>query len=236
MKATFAAATALLATTYAATVKLETTKCLNSENTPPQQFDVALNSISPVAKGQSTLIIAHSKTLTNPTLDLPSVCGLRILSASDNVDIATIQCQAFRDTEGKLQGSALFTSDNTAQIATNPIQEKSIWCTTSRPQNLSNSTISSAAPQSTASGNATLPITASSNATTILTTVLASASAGLPSLSANGTVPSATQTPPSPPSQTGGEAPPKPSETKGAASTLGVGVGVVAAAFAALLL
>ena len=231
--AAFIAATAFASSSYAATVTLETTKCLN-DNTPLEQFNIEIGTSKPVAK------------------DLPTVCGLRILSASDGIDVTTVQCQAFRDTEGTVPGSALFTFDKAASIATNPIQEKSILCTI--PSSLNrrqddNSTASSAdpisstavlsAPQSTVfitstasdpEATAVVNSTSSADPSTIVRTVIASTASALPSSSGNATAPSNTGTPSA--TQSGAN----PAETTGAAGTIGIGVGVVAAAFAAMLL
>ena len=39
-----------------------------------------------------------------------------------------VMCQAFKDAEGKVDGSATFTKAKPAMIATNPVQEGSIQC------------------------------------------------------------------------------------------------------------
>jgi hypothetical protein len=59
---------------------------------------------------------------------MPSVCGLEIVSASDDIDVKAITCQAFKDAEGTEPGSAPFTQESPALIATNPVQEASILC------------------------------------------------------------------------------------------------------------
>lgn len=229
-----AAATTLLSTTYASTVTLETTQCLNND-IPLGQFSIELGTSGPVTK------------------DLPSVCGLRILSASDSVNVRTIQCQAFRDTAGTQPGSAVFTYDHPALIATNPIHEKSIWCSVTtketsallnRRQNEENSTstaeptrsstraprstvyrtITASLPETSASGNAT-----DNSTSTTVTTVIASASSGLPTLSGNATVPSNTGRPSATQSQ-------PPAESTGAAATMGMGAGVIVAGLFAMFL
>lgn len=224
---TLAATSTLLASTYASTVTLSTTPCLDL-TIPTEQFSIELDTANPVAK------------------DLPTVCGLRILSASANVDVRTISCQAFRDTAGTQPGSAVFTYDEPALIATNPVQEKAILCTTvslKRRQNEENSTVASTTqtstralrstvfrtttaslPEDSAAGNST----ANSTSTTV-TTAIASASSGLPSSSRNATVPSNTGRPTATQTQ-------PPAESTGAAATIGMGAGVVVAGLFAMLL
>ncbi|OAL55840.1 hypothetical protein IQ07DRAFT_595495 [Pyrenochaeta sp. DS3sAY3a] len=232
---TLAAASTLLATTYASTVTLSTTPCLDL-TIPTEQFSIELNTANPVVK------------------DLPSVCGLRILSASADIDVRTISCQAFRDAEGTQPGSAVFTYDEPALIATNPVQEKAILCTVNaqdatvslkRRQNEENSTapsvsttqtstraqrstlfrtITASLPEGSAAGNST----ANSTSTTV-TTAIASASSGLPSSSRNATVPSNTGRPTATQTQ-------PPAESTGAAATIGMGAGVVVAGLFAMLL
>ncbi|KAF2442127.1 hypothetical protein P171DRAFT_433686 [Karstenula rhodostoma CBS 690.94] len=104
---TFAAVAALAATTFAATVKLEQTACLQANATALTSFDVEVDKLTVV--------------------ELPSVCGLKIVSA-DGADVKDIKCQAYRDAEGKSKGSKQFTFDDPALIATNPVQEGSILC------------------------------------------------------------------------------------------------------------
>ncbi|CAO2656831.1 Nn.00g056340.m01.CDS01 [Neocucurbitaria sp. VM-36] len=235
--ATLVAATALASTSYAATVTLETTKCLNA-NIPLEQFDIEIGTSKPVAK------------------DLPAVCGLRILSASASTDVTTIQCQAFRDADGTQPGSAVFTFDSPALIGTNPIQEKSILCTIpSSPDAVvldrrqeENSTTSSgplasitgsrsaqstvlitstaAAPENSAEANST----SSAAPSTIVSTIVVSASSGLPTSSSNATTPSNTGRPSATQSSS------NPAESTGAAGALSIGAGVVVAALAAWLL
>lgn len=103
---TLAAATALFSSVYAASVKLEETPCIQN-NTQLKSFDVTIGEL---------------KVGT-----LESVCGLKIVSA-DGVDITKVECQAFKDAEGKVPGSAKFTSSKPALIATNPVQEGSVKC------------------------------------------------------------------------------------------------------------
>ncbi|KAJ4372281.1 hypothetical protein N0V83_004055 [Neocucurbitaria cava] len=233
--ATFLAATALASTSYASTVRLETTKCLNA-NIPLEQFDIEIGTSAPVAK------------------DLPAVCGLRILSASDSIDVTTIQCQAFRDTEGTQPGSAVFTYASFANIATNPIQEKSILCTipsapsatvlgrrqdtnettTSSAEDLPTSSAATSTPESTvlitSIASDTADSTSSVAPSTIVSTIVVSASSGLPTSSGNATTPSNTGRPSATQSGSG------PAESTGAAGAIGIGAGVVVGAFAALFL
>jgi hypothetical protein len=56
-----------------------------------------------------------------------SVCGLEIVS-TQGVDVHRVSCQAFKDAAGTQPGSARFTFGNSANIATNPVQEKAIFC------------------------------------------------------------------------------------------------------------
>lgn len=104
---TFATVAALAATTFAATVKLEQTACVQANATSLSQFDVEVDKLSVV--------------------NLDSVCGLKLVSA-DGADVKDIKCQAYKDAEGKDKGSKEFTFDEPAKIATNPVQEKAILC------------------------------------------------------------------------------------------------------------
>ncbi|KAL1603895.1 hypothetical protein SLS60_005487 [Paraconiothyrium brasiliense] len=104
---TFATVAALAATTFAATVKLEQTACAQQNATSLSQFDVEVDKLVAIS--------------------LPSVCGLKIVSA-DGVDKSKVTCQAYIDAEGKNKGSKEFTADKPALIATNPVQEGSILC------------------------------------------------------------------------------------------------------------
>lgn len=237
MKTTsFATAATLLSAASAATVTLETTPCIDLSY-QLEQLTIEMNLSGPVAR------------------DLNTVCGLRIVSASEGVDINSISCQAFRDVVGTQPGSAIFTYAEPAHIATNPVQEKAIWCTypTSSDKarrQIDNGTVSEsisvpiistsslgrsarstfASSASTTVGSASASASASASTTTI--TTLASASSGLPSNSANLTTPSASRQPS--PSQS--QSSTSPSATPGAASSISVGMGVVAAALAAMFL
>ncbi|KAK7191805.1 hypothetical protein PSPO01_02254 [Paraphaeosphaeria sporulosa] len=104
---TFATVAALAATTFAATVKLEQTACIQANATSLSQFDVEVDKLTVV--------------------NLDSVCGLKLVSA-DGADVKAIKCQAYIDAEGKNKGSKEFTFDDPAEIATNPVQEKAILC------------------------------------------------------------------------------------------------------------
>ncbi|KAF2252971.1 hypothetical protein BU26DRAFT_515365 [Trematosphaeria pertusa] len=103
-----AAAAALFSTAYSATVTLQETPCIQN-NTNLETFEIELGKL--VVK------------------DLPSVCGLKLLSATD-ADINAIKCQAYKDAAGTQKGSAEFTFASPALISTNPVQEGSILCTT----------------------------------------------------------------------------------------------------------
>ncbi|KAL5121391.1 hypothetical protein ACEQ8H_000859 [Pleosporales sp. CAS-2024a] len=140
MKTSFATVAALLSGSYAATVTLETTQCLNS-NSPAEQFQLQLNSAKPVAQ------------------NLPSVCGLKIVSATDNIDVNAISCRAYKDAAGTQVGSAAFTFAQPALIATNPVQEQAVWC------NASSSLASSSGVPSASAGlrSPTANVTAPSN-------------------------------------------------------------------------
>ncbi len=110
MKFTVAVASALLSTGYASCVQLATTPCISSSNL--EQFDV------PIINGSDA-----------PTVQaLNGVCGIKIVSVSDDVDINSVQCQAFKDAAGTQLGSALFSYASPALIATNPVEEGSIRC------------------------------------------------------------------------------------------------------------
>jgi hypothetical protein len=104
---TFATVAALAATTFAATVKLEQTPCIQANATELGSFDVEVDKLSVV--------------------NLASVCGLKVVSA-DGVDAKSVKCQAYRDAEGMQKGSSEFTVDKPAQIATNPVQVPAILC------------------------------------------------------------------------------------------------------------
>ncbi|OAL07590.1 hypothetical protein IQ06DRAFT_289292 [Phaeosphaeriaceae sp. SRC1lsM3a] len=239
MKTTsFATAATLLSASYAATVTLETTPCLDPSY-GLEQLTIEMNLSGPVAR------------------DLNHVCGLRIISASEGVDINSISCQAFKDVVGTQPGSAVFTYAEPARIATNPVQEKGVWCTYPTVDDkvrrqIDNSTVSESVSvpvstsastslrrsarstatfsASTSSGASSASASATASTTTI--TTIASASSGLPSSSGNLTTPSLSRGPS--PSQS--EASTSPSATPGAASSISVGMGVVAAALAAMFL
>lgn len=104
---TFATVAALAATSFAATVKIEQTACVQANSTSLESFEVEVDKLT--------------------AIDLPSVCGLKIVSAED-AKVEDIKCQAYKDAEGKEKGSAEFTKDKPAMIATNPVQEKAILC------------------------------------------------------------------------------------------------------------
>lgn len=265
MKTTFAATAALLSTSYASTVTLETTKCPQT-SAPTEQFDIELNTEAAVPKY------------------LPSVCGIKIVSASDEAYIQNIQCQAFKDAAGTTPGSAVFTYESPALIATNPVQLQSIYCIATAsssgaapnstglerrqlptdidtptdiptatsdlvglPSGIFESSAESSAAETTSdavrtSGDnprSTLFVTSTADvpestgdffitSATGPTTVQTAASSGMPS-SSNGTALSTSRPTPS-------QSSPSPSETTNAAGQAVVGFGVVAAAFAALVL
>lgn len=230
--ASFATAAALLSTSYAATVVLETTQCFAS-NVPLQHVEIELNTSGPVATGKSSLwsLIRHRLI----EVDLQQVCGLRIVES--DVDVNAISCQAFKDVAGTQPGSAVFTYAQPASIATNPVQENAILCTYptggNKMRRQDNGTASgsiSLGPIPTIISTVTLPDSSSSaGQSTITSTMVVTASSGMPSSSGNSTTPSMTQRPSA--SQTT-EAP---KESTGAASSGAVGMGMVAAAIAAML-
>ncbi|KAH7086808.1 hypothetical protein FB567DRAFT_549254 [Paraphoma chrysanthemicola] len=224
---TLTTAATLLSTTYAATVTISTTPCLDP-HIPLQQETIEMNLSGPVAR------------------DFPAVCGMKILSASPGIDINTIHCQAFKDVVGTQPGSAIFTYAHPASIATNPVQEMAVRCTYpvhgAHAKRQSNETASVSSPGSSASASAsdsarlslsTVTLSASSGSASVSQSTITRttiASSGLPSSSANGTVsssrsPSASQT-----SAT-------PAQSSGAAAGMGVGVGMgVVAGFVAMFL
>jgi len=227
--ATLASAAAFLAASNAASVTLQTTKCLDSSIPYGQQFDIELNTAQPVAK------------------DLLSVCGLSIIAVSDAVDIHTVQCQAFRDAAGTRPGSAVFTYDSPALIATNPVQEKAIRCSVvpsfekrqaanatisstpaSRTQSEASISASASASGSLSSSESSALSTLTSSRRVITSTVVVGPSSGLPSSSVNGTISSVTPRPT--PSSVSSASP----SSTGAAGQVGVGVGVVAGAMLAM--
>ncbi|KAF2705095.1 hypothetical protein K504DRAFT_460865 [Pleomassaria siparia CBS 279.74] len=195
---TIAALAAFLSstTTSAATVTLQETACLQN-NTELQEVTVNVNELV--------------------SINLDTVCGLKLTTATD-IDINTIVCQAYKDQDGKVKGSAEFTFANPALIATNPVQEGSVLCKSS-----------SNTPQAR---NTTLPVVT----TEVFTTLTSSASAGTgsPTGKGNGTVPTVTGGPSSATSTrsaTGTAAP-----SSGASTVAGMGIGVAGLAFAAFLL
>ncbi|KAH8733059.1 hypothetical protein GQ44DRAFT_721280 [Phaeosphaeriaceae sp. PMI808] len=221
--ASLTTAAALLSSAYAATVKIETTKCLNA-NIPLQKFDIEMNLSGPVARD-----------------DLKSICGLRIVSASDGIDLNTIRCQAFKDVVGEHPRSAVFTYARPALISTNPKEVKAIGCkypTGDKVRRQFNNTANisslsgdvSSLPVSTLLATITLSnVSSSVDSSTVTTTTNANPSSGLLSPSSNSTTPSVTQTPtPSQPSAS-------PSQSAGAASAVSVGMSVIVVAFAAML-
>jgi hypothetical protein len=241
----FTTAAALLSTSYAATVTLETTACLEPTYPSGQPLEIEMNLSSPVAVGMSQIPKRppppHHQML-KPLLDLPTVCGLRIVSASPGVDINTIKCQAFKDVAGTTPGSAVFTYASPALIATNPVQEKAIKCTYSvakaHERRQFNETMSpSLAASTTASsalGSTALPVSSEASAasseqpSTVTSMVVVTPSAGMPSPSGNSTTSVlSTRATPSQSAQ--------PSNTPGAASEVGVGMGVAFAAVLAML-
>lgn len=264
MKTTFAATAAFLsATSYASTVTLQTTKCPSS-SAPIEQFKIELNTQEAVPKF------------------LSSVCGLEIISASSDFYLKDIQCQAFKDAEGTVPGSAIFTYDEPANIATNPVQEQSILCVVSVtpdetlkrrqvfPSSLSDEIVfttgiatsdiitatgvitsdlvGTPSPRPAASSSTTDDDNEDDSTTTAsdategvtrstvvitstasgLTTIETLPSSGMPS-STNGTSLSTTRPTPTQSSSA-------PSESTNAAGQAAIGLGVVAAAFAALAL
>ncbi|KAJ4345547.1 uncharacterized protein N0V89_011680 [Didymosphaeria variabile] len=181
---TFATVAALAATTFAATVTLEQTPCLQPNATSLDQFDVDVDKLT--------------------VIDLASVCGLKIVSA-DGVDKSKVSCQAFKDAEGKETGSAKFTADKNAMIATNPVQEKAILC-------VSEGDVTSAQPTTFA---------------VVSTTASLAAPTGGASPSGNST---SNPTSPSQPSASSTN----PAD-QGAASTIGMSFGALSAAAIAML-
>jgi hypothetical protein len=190
---TFATVAVFAATSIAATVKLEQTSCLNINITTPNSFDVEVNKLTVV--------------------DLPTVCGLKIVSA-DGADVKGIKCKAYRDKEGKEPGSAEFTQDVPAQIGTNPIQEGSILCVSGDDA----IPTSGPAPTSFATASTSVPNAAPTGAT--------------PSGGNNSSAPHTPGSPNSPtPTPSGGADQPG----EGAASTIGMSFGALAGAAIAML-
>ncbi|KAF1946216.1 hypothetical protein EJ02DRAFT_450663 [Clathrospora elynae] len=224
---------AFLSTASAATVSLTTTPCLD-HSIPTSQFTIDLNTANAVS------------------WNLPQVCGLRILSASSGVDITTITCQAFHDAVGTQPDFALFTYANPALIAENPVQELAVWCNTTtvfggvrRQVDQGNGTtaltststststvtedVATPSPETSTAADATISVAPS----TIVSTVVVSASPGVSSSGGNATAPVGTGTPSA--TQSGAT----PGETGNAAGMVGVssvGFGGLAAAFAAMML
>lgn len=189
---TLAAAAALLSTSYAATVKIEETPCIQN-NTELKTFEVEIGK----------LVVGK----------LESVCGLKLVSATD-ADLAAIECQAFKDAEGKDPGSAKFTAAKPALIATNPVQEGSILCTIGG---------------------------GSSNDTTTVTTLITakpSAGTGSPAPTGGNSTISATNSPtqPSSPSNTASNTSPGTPQESGSAGQVGLSIGALAVGVAALVL
>ncbi|KAF1959148.1 hypothetical protein CC80DRAFT_502215 [Byssothecium circinans] len=136
------AATALFSTAFAASVKLEQTKCL--QPTKLESFDVTLGNL--VVK------------------NLNSTCGLKLVSA-DGADLAAVQCQAYKDAAGQEKGSAQFNQSTPALISTNPVQIGSIKCAAGSvpgpnsavPTITATSAGSTLVPSASPTGNATAP-------------------------------------------------------------------------------
>lgn len=182
---TFATVAALAATTFAATVKLEQTPCIQANSTALASFDVEVDKLT--------------------AINLPSVCGLKIVSA-DGVDKSAVKCQAYKDAEGKEKGSAEFTADKPAIISTNPVQEAAILC-------VGSGAVPSAQPT-------TFAVVSTSAA-------LAAPTGGASPTGGNSTTP----TKPSSPSAPSGSG----SGTPGSASTIGMSFGALSAAAIAML-
>ncbi|KAF2187029.1 hypothetical protein K469DRAFT_705580 [Zopfia rhizophila CBS 207.26] len=183
---------ALLTLANAATVTLHTTPCL-------QEIEL------------ETFTIEVDKLVVK---DLPTVCGIEILSAS-GVDVNSLTCLAYKDAEGTDIGSAPFTFKTPAAISTNPVQEGSIRC---------NSTGEAPRSQVPPAGNST-----------VASTLATAASTGGVSPTGNTTVPSVTggPRPSGGATATGGNDSPVPT---GGAGAVGMSIGAFAAAFAAFLL
>ena len=181
-------------------VHIKTTACLDP-SIKPVELDVTIGSTAPMP------------------VDLASVCGLQILSATPDIDVNTVQCQAFRDAQGTQVGSALFTYANPASIATNPVVEKGILCTT----NLKGG----AGANNTSSVSAPAPAPASSGSPSTLATMPSSLSSAAPA-SGNSTTPSKTGAPTMTQILS--------ATSTGAAGTVAISAGMLAAAFAATFL
>lgn len=212
---TILAPAALLASSQAAFVTLATTKCLDTSYPYGTPFDITMNLSGPVARD-----------------DLKQICGLRIISASENIDINTITCRAYRDVVGTQPGSAEFTFAHEAKIGTNPRVIKAIACKypaqVVRRQN--NGTVM--ASSSSVVSTITLPVssdtlTSSAGPATITSTVVVS---GTPQSSANATTStlSTTLTPSASQSTA-------PAQSSAAAGVVGVGAGVGLGAIAAIM-
>ncbi|KAF2013094.1 hypothetical protein BU24DRAFT_482817 [Aaosphaeria arxii CBS 175.79] len=101
---------AFVSDSISATVTLEETPCIQQKTR------------------LETLIVRTDKLEVR---NLPSLCGLKIISAA-GANIHTISCIAFKDEKGEEVGSARFTFDSPALIATNPVQVGSLKCDTNR--------------------------------------------------------------------------------------------------------
>jgi hypothetical protein len=183
---TFATIAALAATSFAATVKIQQTECIQANSTSLASFDVEVDKLT--------------------ALDLPSVCGLKIVSA-DGVDVKTIKCQAYKDAEGKEKGSAEFTSDKPALIGTNPRQEAAILCI----------------------GSGDIPTAQPTTFAVVSTSAALAAPTGGAHSGGNSTNPTTPTSPSSPSSSPSGN------PEQGAASTLGMSLGALSAAAVAML-
>lgn len=216
-----------LALASASTVTLTTTPCLDS-SISIQQVSIDINTAAPVR------------------LNLASICGLQVLSASSDVDMNSITCQAFKDAKGTQSGSEVFSYAEPALIATNPVPEESVWV--SEGSVWCNGTATkTAAPtvfrrqEDTTNGTTTsisnLPTGASASASSaerpslIISTVVffvttSSWSANATMLSTGTATPSATQT----------ESAGVPSESGNVAVKKGAGIGALVGVVAALVL
>ncbi|ORY08192.1 hypothetical protein BCR34DRAFT_570044 [Clohesyomyces aquaticus] len=189
---TFTSLAAFVALASAATVTITETKCLQN-GYPIEQFTIEVDQL--VVK------------------DLPTVCGLHIVSAS-GVDVTSLTCRAYKDAAGTDPGSAFFNSTTDALIATNPVQEGSIRC------------------NSNANGGGVSLSSRSTTLSTAAVSVVASTGTALPIPTGNATI-SGTRVPTVTPSGTTGAG--APNQT-GAAAHVGSSILAVMGAFAVFLL
>ncbi|KAF1990073.1 hypothetical protein K402DRAFT_418158 [Aulographum hederae CBS 113979] len=177
--------------------------------TASSQETVRIRSFTEVTQGNYFDFSVHINELA-PGVD--HTVGMKVLSAH-GVPLDSVSCIAFKDKNGQELGSAVFTANITANIATNPVSIGSIRCT-GRTSNNSTSTFT----KSFATGTAG---TGTGTGTILPTNSMNSTGTGI------SFTPTATPTGPTTP-------PPGPTNTGNAAAGLRSGVGMAGAGLLAV--